>query len=66
MSGPVMLNSGAVLAAVNTAFRAARGGGLAASVDRHGARRFLGVRPGRRNAAKPNKETAQQELLPTM
>ena len=31
-----------------------------ASVDRHCARRFCGVRPGRRNGPQPNRETAQQ------
>ena len=43
---PGPLNPGAVLAAVNTAFRAACRGGLAASVDCHCAQRLSGSRPG--------------------
>jgi hypothetical protein len=41
MNGPV--SSGTVLAAVNTAFRAAFGGGLAATVDRRSARRYANL-----------------------
>ena len=40
MSGPGFCNDGAVLAAVNAAFRAACGGGLAASADCRCARRL--------------------------
>jgi hypothetical protein len=59
MSGPRYANAGAVLAPVNAAFRAASGGGLWASIDHRCARRLPKARPGRRNAARPNRETAQ-------
>ena len=58
MSGPVNANPGAVLRPVKAAFRAACRGGLKASLDRPCAPRLAGVRPGQRNAVKPNKETA--------
>jgi hypothetical protein len=58
MSGPVLPNPSTVLRPVKAACRAASGGGLAASLDRPCARRLSEVRPGRRNAAKPNRETA--------
>ena len=51
-----------MLAAVNAAFRATCGGGLAASVDRRCARRLPKLRPGRRNAAQPDKETFRSPL----
>jgi hypothetical protein len=57
MSGPVYANPGAVLRPVKAAFRAACGGGLAASLDRPCARRLSGDRPGRRNGPRPNRET---------
>ena len=59
---PGFINDGAVLAAVNAAFRAACGGGLTASVDRRCARRLPKLRPGRRNAAQPDKETFRSPL----
>ncbi len=59
---PSFCNDGAVLAAVNAAFRAACGGGLAASVDRRCARRHSEVKPGRRNAVQPDKETFRSLL----
>ena len=59
---PGFINDGAVLAAVNAAFRAACGGGLTASVDRRCARRLPELRPGRRNAAQPDKETFRSPL----
>jgi hypothetical protein len=40
--------------------RAACGGGLAAILDRRCARRMTVLRPGRRNAAQPNRETSPQ------
>jgi len=59
---PGFINDGAVLAAINAAFRAAYGGGLTASVDRRCARRLPKLRPGRRNAAQPDKETFRSPL----
>ena len=59
---PGFINDGAVLAAINAAFRAACGGGLTASVDRRCARRLPKLRPGRRNAAQPDKETFRSPL----
>jgi hypothetical protein len=59
---PGFINDGAVLATVNAAFRAACGGGLTASVDRRCARRLPKLRPGRRNAAQPDKETFRSPL----
>ena len=59
---PSFINDGAVLAAINAAFRAACGGGLTASVDRRCARRLPKLRPGRRNAAQPDKETFRSPL----
>jgi len=55
MNGPACANPGAVLRPVKAAFRA----GPKASLDRPCARRLAGARPGRRNAVKPNKETAK-------
>ena len=55
MSGPAS-KDGAVLAAVNTAARRVPRW-PAASVDRPCARRLTEVRPGRRNAVQPNRET---------
>jgi hypothetical protein len=49
MSGPASFKRGAVLAALNIAFRAACRGGLTASVDRCCAQRSSKFRPGRRN-----------------
>jgi hypothetical protein len=60
MSGPASPKDGTVLPAVNAAFRAAFGGGLTASVDSLCARRRSECRPGRRNAAQPNRETCRR------
>jgi len=58
---PSFIHDGAVLEAVNAACRAACGGSLTASVDRHCARRLPKLRPGRRNAVQPNKKTVRKE-----
>ena len=58
---PGFINHGAVLAAVNTASRRLWRW-PAASVDRHCARRPPELRPGRRNAVQPNRETSRSPL----
>ena len=58
MSGPGLPKHRAVLAAVNTEPPLAVA--LRASVDLRCARRTARVRPGRRNAVQPNKETSPQ------
>jgi hypothetical protein len=58
---PGFINDGSVLAAVNTASRRLWRW-PSASVDRHCARRFWEGRPGRRNAAQPNKETFRSQM----
>ncbi len=58
---PGFINDGAVLAAVNTTSRRVPRW-PAASVDRHCARRLPELRPGRRNAVQPNRETSRSPL----
>ena len=58
---PGFINDGSVLAAVNTASRRLWRW-PSASVDRHCARRLPELRPGRRNAVQPNKETVRSQL----
>ena len=58
---PGLFNDGSVLAAVNTASRRLWRW-PPASVDRHCARRLPDLRPGRRNAVQPNKETVRSQL----
>ena len=62
MSGPGLPKDGAVLAAVNIASRRLWRW-PPANVDRRCARRLMEIRPGRRNAVQPNKETSLQPWL---